>query len=174
MGGFGSGWRSEKKMTAEVCMTFDTADLKRLNLLRPGFPDRRGVIGWPAWGGTAATVGYTLVVGADGVTLWLTYHMPGHDSPTLLPVRLVTTGCHLGGRRWWFLCSLLNNGVRCVRRVRKLYLRDGHFGCRHCHRLTYMTQQLSGSKTDRARELLDFIQATRMDRGKQKNHSDKS
>ena len=27
------------------------------------------------------------------------------------PVRLVTTDCHLGGVRWWFICPLTKNGV---------------------------------------------------------------
>lgn len=36
-------------------------------------------------------------------------------------------------------------GVRCGRRVRKLYLPPGgrYFGCRHCYRLTYTSCQES-------------------------------
>src|SRR5262249_51545398 len=61
-------------------------------------------------------------------------------------VRLVTTPCHLGGVRWWFICPLSRNGVGCGRRVRKLYLCGKYFGCRHCHNLTYRSCQESDSR----------------------------
>lgn len=109
-------------------------------------------------GGTNSEVGYKLIVGGDGGVLWLTYQMPGHGSPTLLPVRLVASRCHLGGRRWWFLCPQPTHGVRCGRRVRKVYLRDGYFGCRHCHRLTFTSQQRSGCRRYEISELLDLIE----------------
>src|SRR5689334_7961702 len=31
--------------------------------------------------------------------------------------RLVTTPCHFGGHRYWFICGLSRNGVYCGRRV---------------------------------------------------------
>lgn len=40
------------------------------------------------------------------------------------------------GRRWWFICPLVVNGIACGRRVAKLY-GGTLFGCRHCHDLTY-------------------------------------
>ena len=54
-------------------------------------------------------------------------------------VRLVTTPCHFGGVRWWFLCPLITNGVSCGRRVGTLYCPPGatYYGCRHCYNLTY-------------------------------------
>jgi hypothetical protein len=168
LGGLGSGRRAEKKLTAEACKTIDAADLKRMNLLRPGSSDHRGEFVWPGLGGPDSEAGYRLVVGGGEGVLWLTYQVPGHVSPTLLPVSMVTSPCHLGGRRWWFLCPQLTNGDRCGRRVRKVYLRDGEFGCRHCHRLTYMTQQHSGSNTEHARDMLDFIREIRMNRRNQK------
>jgi hypothetical protein len=78
---------------------------------------------------------YALTIDTDCVILRLTYRMLGHLAPIRLPVRMVTTRCHRGGRRWWFLCPLPKaSGVWCVRRVPKLHVRDGHFGCRHCPR----------------------------------------
>jgi hypothetical protein len=49
-------------------------------------------------------------------------------------VRLVSTLCHFGGRRWWFTCPM-----GCNRRVGVLYLlpTGNDLGCRHCHKLTY-------------------------------------
>src|SRR5207253_2236084 len=61
-------------------------------------------------------------------------------------VRLVTTPCHLGGVRWWFVCPLSRGGVACGRRPRKLYLVGRYFGCRRCHGLTYTSTQTSDSR----------------------------
>ncbi|MBN9122903.1 MAG: hypothetical protein J0I06_27820 [Planctomycetes bacterium] len=61
-------------------------------------------------------------------------------------VRLVTTGCHLGGVRWWFVCPLVRDNVACGRRVRKLYLCGQYFGCRTCHNLTYRSRQESDAR----------------------------
>ena len=57
---------------------------------------------------------------------------------------LTTTRPHFGGRRWWFQCPLVVNGVPCRRRCRILYKPYGsrYFGCRHCHRLTYRSRQI--------------------------------
>jgi hypothetical protein len=54
-------------------------------------------------------------------------------------VRLVTTPCHFGGVRWWFICPLSRNGVHCGRRAGILYRapRADYYGCRHCHELSY-------------------------------------
>jgi len=53
-------------------------------------------------------------------------------------VYLTSTPCYFGGRRWWFICPLVNTEHACNRRVGILYLADGiYFGCRHCHNLTY-------------------------------------
>jgi|SRR5215467_653180 len=50
----------------------------------------------------------------------------------------------LGRRRYWFSCPLKRNGFVCGRRIEKLYLppNDHHFGCRHCHDLTYRSSQV--------------------------------
>jgi len=88
---------------------------------------------------------YTLTVGESGGRLRLLYSMKsgcGLD----YPVGLVTTPCHLGGARWWFTCPLAADGRACGRRVRKLYLRGTHFGCRRCHGLTYRSCQESDSR----------------------------
>jgi hypothetical protein len=51
------------------------------------------------------------------------------------PIRVVTTNCHYGGHRHWFLCPL------CNRRSKKLYLTYGsRFACRKCLKLAYLTQ----------------------------------
>ena len=88
---------------------------------------------------------------------------PGEDLD--YPVRLVTTRCHLGGARWWFVCPLARDGAVCGRRVRKLYLRHRYFGCRHCHDLTYKSCQESDGRVYAAlRGGLDLGRFDRPDR----------
>lgn len=55
-------------------------------------------------------------------------------------VSITITPCHFGGIRRWFLCPMKNDGVLCKKRVAILYLKEGTFGCRHCHHLTYAAQ----------------------------------
>lgn len=56
---------------------------------------------------------------------------------------LTTTPCHLGGKRFWFICGLSKNGRYCGRRVSILYKSGDYFGCRHCHNIAYESQNLS-------------------------------
>jgi hypothetical protein len=148
MGGFGSGERWSKKAVVEGCHSLDTADLKRMNMLAADVTDRRGSLEWRRGGETepSSSVGYVLTLGGGSGTLRLLYRMGQPGETFDYPVRLVTTGCHLGGVRWWFTCPLSSNGVACGRRVRKLYLSGRYFGCRHCHDLTYTSTQESDSR----------------------------
>ena len=67
-------------------------------------------------------------------------------------VRLDTTPCYFGGKRWWFLCP----NTTCGRRCRILYLAPGspYFACRVCHNLTYRSQQEGQNKWDRVMRYL--------------------
>lgn len=148
MGGYGSGERFSKKAVVEGRLTIDTADLKRWNLLGPGITNRTGSLRWH-WGEEqepASSLGYTLT--ADGQTgMFRLSYQTGQPSESVgYSVGLVTTGCHLGGVRWWLLCPLARNGVACEQRVRKLYLRGKYFGCRRCHGLSYTSTQESDSR----------------------------
>jgi hypothetical protein len=148
MGGMGSGWQSARKPVVEGCHTIDTADLRRWNMLVPVVTDRLGSFTWRRGEEKepSSSVSYILTVGDGSGTLRLLYRV-GEPAVSLdYPVRLVTTGCHLGGVRWWLICPLSSNGVACGRRVRKLYLRGRYFGCRDCHDLTYRSSQESDSR----------------------------
>lgn len=61
----------------------------------------------------------------------------GGEIPIDRKTALVTTHCHFGGQRYWFVC-------RCGRRVGVFYKCGAHFACRHCHELTYRSRNLSG------------------------------
>ena len=58
-------------------------------------------------------------------------------------VRLVSTECNYGGKRWWFVCPLTVDGRSCSRRVGKLYKDGNYFGCRHCYDLTYSSKNIN-------------------------------
>ncbi len=148
MGGYGSGQRGTKKAVVEGRLTLDTADLKRWNLLAPGLTHRTGTLRWyrneePE---PTSSLGYTLNADGQMGTLCLSYQWSHSAEAISYPIRLVTTRCHLGGVRWWFLCTLLRNGGVCCQHVRKLYLRGQYFGCRYCHNLTYTSTQESDSR----------------------------
>jgi hypothetical protein len=67
------------------------------------------------------------------------------DSLVTYPVAIAETRCNYGGTRPWFLCPARG----CGRRVRKLYLGNRYFACRHCYRLRYASQ------TEHRRERLE-------------------
>ena len=146
MGGAFSGYRWDKKRVVESCNAIDTSDLKRWQLLRPG-TNRADALEWRSGKDEKpASISYTLVVTDGTGTFRLQYQIGEPPERFDYPVRLVTTDCHLGGLRWWFICPLTKNGVRCGRRVRKLYLSSKYFGCRHCHNLAYRSSQESDSR----------------------------
>jgi hypothetical protein len=146
VGGFGSGQRWSKKSVVESCYSIDTATLKRWKLLSPGTSYSAGSFEWGREQNNGASVSYRLTVGQTTGTLQLLYSMKSQNAELDYTVRLVTTACHLGGVRWWFICPLVKAGVACGRRVRKLYLCGKYFGCRHCHNLTYRSSQESDSR----------------------------
>ncbi|MBP3956749.1 hypothetical protein J8F10_15865 [Gemmata sp. G18] len=147
MGGTFSGCRGSKKRVVESCDALDTANLKRWGMLIPG-TDRAGVLDWRHGGEKkpSSTLAYTLAVGTDNGVLRLVYRI-GQPAESLdYAIQLVTTRCHLGGLRWWFICPLVRDRVACERRVRKLYRCGKYFGCRHCHNLAYRSTQESDSR----------------------------
>jgi hypothetical protein len=151
MGGVFSGRRWSKKPVVEGCLAIDTADLKRWKLLAAGPKTSTGTLRWGKDGAGGSSVDYRLVIEEGAGTFRLSYQLGKPPEPVRYSVRMVTTDCHLGGVRWWFLCPLLTNDVACGRRVRKLYLRGKYFGCRHCHGLTYRSCQESDSRVYAAR-----------------------
>jgi hypothetical protein len=65
-------------------------------------------------------------------------------------IRVSSTPCHFGGRRWWLICPGLDDNV-CGRRVYTIYLPGGlrAFLCRHCYGLTYTSTQKHDQRLDR-------------------------
>lgn len=54
----------------------------------------------------------------------------------MVRLRVCNVLCHYGGRQPFFLCPLKG----CQKRIKRLYLVDGHLACRTCHGLSYASQ----------------------------------
>jgi hypothetical protein len=141
MGGYGSGRRSRRKLTAEECRALDIARLPVREFLNQS--NWLTVLSWSNYAGeVTGSVGYTCEPwGSRSGALRFRYSVT-HAGETIQidePIPVVTTQPHYGGVRWWFICPLTVNGNACQRRVRKLYLPSGgrYFGCRTCYNLTY-------------------------------------
>ncbi|MDP3800070.1 MAG: hypothetical protein Q8Q90_01470, partial [bacterium] len=54
----------------------------------------------------------------------VTIRWSGEKTDMRYKVPLVTTPCHYGGKRYWFICELSKNGRYCGRRVGVIYSVD--------------------------------------------------
>ena len=170
MGGYGSTrWEfHRKKLTADDCRNLSIFHLKRENLLTPGRKSSgRWVWHKQSTGEELASIGYELTLTEDNPFLRLHYVHTSRWSEEKIKVDylipLVTTGCHFGGQRYWFICPMTVNGRYCGRRVGKLYLAPGnpYFACRHCHDLTYRSSQESDKVVNTLKKMdtLELLQA---------------
>ena len=96
------------------------------------------------WGESKISCYFELRPDYQHVTLC--YQILGHDETPRdknYIVPLVTTPCHFGGDRYWFLCPMYKEGEKCNRRVGVLYQAGEYFACRHCYELTYSSRNES-------------------------------
>jgi hypothetical protein len=144
VGGLGSGsyYRFGSKDRVEECLSLDVRSWWRN--------------GWLALGSSFTTIwhrslrdssiGVRVLADAGGErarALKLSYSWGPEEGKedVSYAVPLSWTPCNFGGSRPWFVCPGVVNGVSCGRRVAKLYLKNRYFLCRHCHDLTYSSQQ---------------------------------
>ena len=135
MGGFGSGswYRWNSKNTTESQHRIDVRLLKRWGYLK-GDSLSIGRWSWSRNGEQAGSVGFR--VDSDHMVLNYRHRNLGGEWEAIEQhIHLDRTPCNYGGFRRWFLCP------RCSRRVLVLYGAGKYFLCRHCHRLTYSSQQ---------------------------------
>jgi len=138
MGGFNSGRRSGRP-TVEAGFPLDVSRLLRHGTIRTGCVTSGSIV-WSAShsGERRATIGYEAdLTNGDAGRMRLRYAVDG--KPQDYWVRLTTTPCHFGGRRWWFLCP--SSGRRCG----KLHLPPGGtiFAARQAYCLAYRSQRQS-------------------------------
>lgn len=139
MGGFGStrwGWTSTND-TVEGNRPLNINRLHREGCLRAGY---RGGWEWTRNGERVASIQFR----REGDCLTLSYRVRkqgGEWRDVEQPTPIVWTPCQFGGRRPYFVCPGVVNGVACGRRVAKLYGAGTYFLCRHCYRLSYASQR---------------------------------
>lgn len=135
MGGRGSGscTRWDSKTTTESQQRIDIRLLKRWGHLRNNSISM-GTWSWSQNGKQTGSIGYRV----ESECMILNYRhrlSKGEWEPVEQRISFDRTRCNYGGFRWWFLCP------RCYRRVAVLYGAGKYFLCRHCHGLTYGSQQ---------------------------------
>lgn len=133
MGRFSPGGiaRDKKKITTEGLPFIDIRQLQRQGYIRP-YVD--GTMTWTIGISTRCSIGYRIF---DDV-LQLTYRHRSTNGSMVhaeQQLSLEWTSCNYGGSRVWVHCP------GCDRRVAILYYYGKGFYCRHCHQLTYASQQ---------------------------------
>lgn len=159
MGGFGSGrWeRATRKETVEESLTLCIDDLR--HYLRP---DVSGKIRWTSYDGSRDDVAFFVSGEGEKPRLTLSYRVDGqHD--VSLQIHFTSTPTNFGGRRLWFACPMMIDGVPCDRTVGTLHLPPSStfFGCRTCHDLTYQSCRESSNwkrLPDRIRSMQKFLE----------------
>jgi hypothetical protein len=138
MGGPGSGYwyRWNSKATVESQYKIDIRWMKKQGYLHPGAV---GTLSWGIPGNEAGSIGF--LVDAEWLLLIYSNRQSGGEWEQIKDeIFFCWTPCNYGGNRQWFLCP------GCNRRVAVVY-GGKYFRCRHCHNLTYASQQ--ESKSDR-------------------------
>lgn len=140
MGGFGSGfWRTfNRKIAVDDCVVLDTAWLAREQAFdRDGCPAAQ--MAWRDDRSPKPLASVDYQVWLDDCLIRLHHAVSGGSEQLAYNVGLTSTDLPWLGKRWWFICPLVIDGVSCQKRVGKLYLPPGgrYYGCRHCYDLTY-------------------------------------
>jgi hypothetical protein len=147
MGGYGSGdWvRKDSKETTEAQRRVDIRYIKNQGMLKPG---TAGYLSYTRYGRQSGSINFR--TGADQIILDYLYRYQGGEWERVEEVvQFNRTACNYGGQRIWLTCP------ECGRRVVLLYGAGKRFQCRHCHNLTYATQQerLKDRSIRKAREI---------------------
>lgn len=100
-----------------------------------------GKVTWLLDGQRSSVVANIEPLPGDDLQLRLIYtqtdRTTGHKQEFNYVVNLTSTPCNFGELRYWFVCPLSKNGIKCNRRVGVLYKGGDYFGCRHCYNLSY-------------------------------------
>lgn len=133
-------------MAKNTCET--SRELSIHFLKRHGYLDgvySSGTMTWThGWSGNQSSIKIIGCVYGDDPHFRLQYTYTGFDDVKTnidYKVEVVSTPCYFGGKRHWFTCPLIRDGVACRRRVGVLYGAGKYYGCRHCHDLAYQSQQ---------------------------------
>lgn len=138
MGGPGSGRQpSFDNDTVERHRSIDVNHVHRGGWLRPG---RQGVLTWTRAGVELARIAMIAQRGSLRLSYRIRASGGGWDDVEQ-HIAIEHLACHLGGCRPFFICPGKVDGIRCGRRVTKLYGAGRYYLCRHCYRLKYACQR---------------------------------
>src|SRR5215470_8651286 len=116
-----------RKLTVEESLCLDSTELRRAGVFSSGY-GTSFTCRWHRSGGRPDCTIKGRLVEMPGVAmaLQMAYEICDPRSLAKLPleylIKVTSTRCQFGGRRLWFRCPLLRDGVACERRVRRLYL----------------------------------------------------
>lgn len=135
------------KQEAEHSNTLNISLFKNQGYLEKG--QRRGNARWTYPGGYQNDIDFITTINGDGndnIEFRYTCNdrYTGEKEDMNYKIRLTTTPCHYGGRRYWFVCPLTKNEQYCGRRVGVLFSINKWFGCRHCGEIAYRAQMRGG------------------------------
>ena len=140
------GWRWKRKRTVEECKSVHMSFLRKNGYLDCRWP--QGIAWTNHFGKETAsmTVITTLSKGESYIRFVYTivYRNTGEERHFDYQVPLISTPCHFGGVRWWFVCPVTAEGG-CGRKVGVLYRapRADYYACRHCLNLSYESRNRS-------------------------------
>lgn len=138
-------WSYSNKTEADYLRKVTIYELNKPGLLR-GYKSYKEKTFW--WKSNfSIDAGICTMAGDEFVIFYYALTLPNGGTKDIKHrFPLTTTPCNLGGERYWFICSPMQNGNRCGRRVGVLYLspKNMEFACRHCLALTYSSRKLSG------------------------------
>ncbi len=134
------------KQEAEWTNSLKISWLKKHGYLDGGY--KSGGIKWTYSGGKKNDIGFYITTGSNDDNIILHYtqtnRSTGEKEDMNYVIKLTTTPCNYGGKRYWFICPLIKNGKRCGRRVGVLFNIGKWFGCRHCGDIAYSSQMQGG------------------------------
>jgi hypothetical protein len=137
--GFSHNTKNSAKQTTERLPFIDIRQLHKSGYLKP-LTD--GTFTWSIGGQLFCTIGF--LVYQQMICIHFNHRqLDGSWKACRQEIFFDKTECNYGGERKWFLCG------KCGRRIAIVYFRDKGFFCRHCHDLTYASQQ--ETKKDRMR-----------------------
>ncbi|MDD3284360.1 MAG: hypothetical protein PHZ07_02085 [Patescibacteria group bacterium] len=94
------------------------------------------------------SIGFIITINNKDNNIVLRYTQTNRDTKEKenmdYKIKLTTTQCNYGGKRYWFICPLIKNGKVCGRRVGVLFSIGKWFGCRHCGNIAYSSQMRGG------------------------------
>jgi hypothetical protein len=131
----------DSKTTVEDCRQININNLKSWDYLNKGMI-RGGTITWTSSSGIKNNIGITVNTCQEDQYVNLNYTRTYNDDSKKdfdYKVYLTTTDCNYGGKRFWFVCPLVDKTTskHCGRRMGVLYLVGDYFGCRNCFNLSY-------------------------------------